>query len=338
MRLRRRVPLYAVAVSWVVGVAGTVLWMGPARSHPRVAVKEQVPAPKVDCGHSVQRLAGFGHVRPMLSVEATCEAVRFADLRTELSAHLLAAQSTSRVKRASIYVRDLESDEWLAINGLERFDPGSLMKVPTMLTMLMMAEQDPALFAHRFRMDLLMEFPNQQFPPTQELEDGKEYTLGELLQASIGRSSNRAEALMLRHAGAENYRKLLLTIGLPDFVAAARTYPITAPEYAQFFKALYNASVLSPRNADLALGLLVHSDFDKGLRKGIPAGIEVASKFGETGNEGDRQLHEAAIVYAQGHPYLIVVMTNGRTAEPLAEFLGTTAGIVHAFMTGKRPA
>lgn len=334
----RKVPAYVVVLSWVVGVAGTLLWMGPARSHPHVVAEEHVSAPKIDCGHSVKRLAGFGRVRPMLSFEETCEAARFTDLRTQLSAHLVAAQSTGKVKRASIYVRDLESDEWLAINELERFDPGSLMKVPTMLTMLMMAEQDPTLSTRPFRMDLRMEFPHQQFPPAQELEDGKEYTLVELLQASICRSSNRAEALMLRHAGAENYRKLLLTIGLPDFAADARSYSITAPEYAQFFKALYNASVLSPRNADLALGLLVHSDFDLGFRKGIPAGIEVASKFGETGNEGDRQLHEAAIVYAQGHPYLMVVMTNGPTAEPLAGFLGSTAGMVHAFMTGKRPA
>ena len=340
MTLKKKVPLYAIVVAWLVGIAGTMVFMGHTNGqNAKPHVDASAPAAIAACDYTVKGLSGFGHVRPLLFAEPKCESPRYEALRSGLDSLIASAQRNGDVRRASMYVRDLETAEWFQINGGARYEPGSLMKVPTMLVKLMMAERDPSEAGRTYALDNEVPLPDQQFPPSHELEIGRKYGLLELLRYSIQYSSNRAELLLIKSAGEDRFRELLLNIGLPDFQSGANTYPISAAEYAQFMKALYHASVLSPGNAEFALDLLIHSDFDQGLRKGIPEGVDVASKFGESGIEGtSRQLHEAAIVYAEGHPYLIVVMTEGQNAPALASFLGRISGMVFHDMSAKPKA
>lgn len=337
MPLRRRVPLYSIILAWATGAAGTVLFMSSAQSEKPIAkahVRELAPS-SAGCDYRITRLGGFGHARPVLSVEPSCESNRFATLKARLTSLIDSTRRIGTISRASVYVRDFEKAEWMQINGLERYEPGSLMKVPTMLAKLMMTEKDPAEATRTYRLDKDVPLPVQQFPPSHELELNKEYGLMDLLRYSIQYSSNRAEFVLLRSTGEDRYRDLLLSIGLHDFPHGSSSYPISAPEYAQFFKALYNASALSPRNADLALDLLARSDFMHGIRNGIPAGIEVASKFGETGDGDHRQLHEAGIVYTGNRPYLVVVMSEGSDSMAMARFIAQVSGSVFEAMTAK---
>ncbi|HRD51512.1 MAG TPA: class A beta-lactamase-related serine hydrolase [Flavobacteriales bacterium] len=286
------------------------------------------------CDYSVKHVGGYVFTNPVLSAEPDCEAPRFASVKAEVQAVLDSAQRSGSLSSASVYACDLARSEWFAINPHERFEPGSLMKVPTLLTVLMLAESDPAWASRRYTLDFQIDYPVQSYPPAAEPLPGGNYSFSELLDFSIVKSSNRAEAILLKHAGTEAFRKLLMNLGLPD-IEDRNSYPISSFEYARFFKALYNGSLLSPRNSEAALELLTRSEFQDGFRKAIPKGIAVASKFGETGNGNSKQLHEAAIVYPAGRPYLIVCMTKGQRTEDLAVLLGKVAAKVHSSMAAR---
>lgn len=337
MPLRSRFPLYSIILAWAASAAGTVLIMSSARSEnsSSKANPSEPAAVKTSCEYRIQRLSGFGHTRPLLSAEPSCESPRYAPLKSRIIALIDSARNSGGLGRASVYLRDFEKAEWMQVNGQEQFEPGSLMKVPTMLAKLMMAERNPAEANRTYRLDQELRLPHQQFPPSRELELHKTYSLMELLRFSIQYSSNRAEYLLLSSTGEDRYRDLLLNIGLHDFPSGSNSYPLSAPDYAQFFKALYNASVLSPPHADSALDLLVHSDFALGIRRGVPQDVEVASKFGETGEGDHRQLHEAGIVYSGHRPYLIVVMTEGADSMLLADFIAEVSRVVHLSMTSR---
>jgi beta-lactamase class A len=86
---------------------------------------------------------------------------------------------------------------------------------------------------------------------------------------------------------------------------------MSSRDISVFLKTLYNSTILTPPYSELALKLMSESTFNDGIRQGVPTDVVIAHKFGEAGTPEDIQLHEAAIVYAPDHPYLISVMTRG---------------------------
>jgi len=65
--------------------------------------------------------------------------------------------------------------------------------------------------------------------------------------------------------------------------------------------------------SEKALKYLSHIDFHEGIAGGVPAGVPVASKFGEKVLDDGKvvELHEFGIVYHPRGPYLLGVMTKG---------------------------
>jgi beta-lactamase class A len=82
--------------------------------------------------------------------------------------------------------------------------------------------------------------------------------------------------------------------------------------YSSLFSALYNATYLSKDYSEEVLRWMAASEFDDGIRAGVPDEITVAHKFGEKMEGGiSRQLHDCGIVYYPGNPYSLCVMTMG---------------------------
>ena len=105
---------------------------------------------------------------------------------------------------------------------------------------------------------------------------------------------------------------------------------MNARTYASLFRVLYNATLLSRPMSEYALSFLTQSYLRTGLRKPIPPGVEVASKFGLHTSPGDTQFHECGIVYHPRSPYTICIMTRSRTATPdqLAEVVANISRLV----------
>lgn len=337
MSMQRRVPASLLIGALLLSSTLTAAWLF-ARRAPATHAAALHASAAPHCDMRIGRVGGFGHVRPLLSARGSCEAERLTPLKTRLQAVIQPYHDSGALTRASVYLCDLSDGSWMSLNGQERYEPGSLMKVATMLAALMRAESDPGFASERFLFSERITFPHQQYPPPDDLIPGRTYSLAELLRYSSSFSSNRAEAVLLDALGEAAYQNMLNMLGLPAFTSGAGSYPMSAPEYAAFFEALYNSSMLSMANSELALGLLGSSSFKQGLRAGIPAGVDVASKFGETGADGQRQLHEAALVYAGQRPYLIVVMTEGRTADELAGLLKRLSAEAYAYMTAPESA
>jgi hypothetical protein len=56
----------------------------------------------------------------------------------------------------------------------------------------------------------------------------------------------------------------------------------------------------------------------------------VAHKFGERGGiEGGQQLHDCGIVYSQSGPYVLCIMTRGRSLEELKTVIADLSKIVY---------
>lgn len=332
--LNRKIPAYASIVTLFLGAGGVLLLTG--HSEPTTTTPVLLPAPVATgafCDYSIKRVSGFGHVQPLLYAEPVCEAPRFAPVKANLLNILGNAKKSGQVKRASVYVRDLSRGDWFAINADDRFEPGSLMKVPTMMACLMQAEAEPAFGRGVFRTNVDKIPLDQFYPPSEEPRIGKDYSLEEVLNFSICKSSNVAETMLLQRISKEQYERLLLMVGLDGIAGREASYPISPKEYSQFLKAIYNTSVLSPLTAEMAIKLLIKSDFKEGLRRGIPEEIDVASKFGETGPDKDRQFHEAAIVFAPGKTYLMVVMTNGSDTQTLTDLVAEVSREVYTFIS-----
>jgi hypothetical protein len=108
---------------------------------------------------------------------------------------------------------------------------------------------------------------------------------------------------------------------------------ISLKEYSSFFRILYNASYLSPATSEYALSLLAQTDFPDGIRKWVPASIDIANKFWEktyTNDLGEKiyQIHDCGIVYYTQYPYIICISVKWSDISKLPKIIWQTSNIV----------
>jgi beta-lactamase class A len=125
------------------------------------------------------------------------------------------------------------------------------------------------------------------------------------------------------------FKKVFTDLGLTEPNWYAKNYPISVSEYSIFLRALFNASYLNTKDSEFALELLTKSDFKEGIENGLPSNIELAHKFGESGNATEKQLHESAIIYLNNNPILITIMTKGKDMRKLPEVIKEASKLVY---------
>ncbi|MBP7515474.1 MAG: serine hydrolase [Flavobacteriales bacterium] len=286
-----------------------------------------------DCAYDIVRASGFKRVRPLLFSEPLCESPRFDALRGSIGTAVDAMKASGKVSSASVYLRDFHKAEWTWYNGDEEFDPGSLLKVPLMLAWLSKNEQEAGALDRTFVCDERDRGTlNTSAFPSDQAQPGRSYTVRQLLELSIVHSDNRATSVLLRHMAPSKYISTFTELGLEAPVMEAKAYRMNVREYSVFMKALYNSSLLSPLDSEYAVELMTRAKFDKGLVAGLPAGIDIAHKFGESGNAQEKQLHETGLVYVSGNAYLITVMTRGSDVDSLAGAIASLSKLVYERM------
>lgn len=334
----KRVPAYAVVAAWVIGAGGCFVLMshsGEKDEEPVVPLPAIAsPAGNVPCAYTIKRLAGFNYIMPLVSAEPECESASMHGMKEAIVQVMDTFRAEGILQKASVYVRDFRKNDWFAVNENEAYDPGSMLKVPVMMTYLKMVEADPQLFGRTMRLHSSRPLPVSAFPPSASIEVDKDYSLADLLQYTIQRSDNKANLVLVENMDMNSFHHTFTDIGLRDFENGAEFYPMTAPDYAMFLKALYNSSFLSPRTSEYAMELLMRAEFQQGLVQGIPESVPVAHKFGEAGSPTMGQLHECGIVYLKDNPYLIVVMTMGPDIHALPKVIGSISSIVYDSMSG----
>jgi beta-lactamase class A len=223
----------------------------------------------------------------------------------------------NEIKDIAVYFRDLKNGSWFAINKDEKFSLASLMKVPLMIECLESAESRPALLRKRMLFTGDVDLTSQQnMKPQKFLEPGRSYSLDELMFRMIAYSDNNAMSMMVKEFPAEEMDTFLARHYL-DYEKAPDGYLMSLGMYTMFFDELYDQSFLNPGMSRKALSYLANEDFPQGMHAAVPGNVAVESKFGErvvkdgNGTTISTQLHEVGIVLADGHPFLLGIMTSG---------------------------
>ena len=236
----------------------------------------------------------------------------------------------------SVYVRGLKSGRWIGVNADEKYNPASLLKVPTLIAFFKLAQSNPEILSREALYDgSFDDNQSEYFKPPKPLVAGKSYSIEELLKRMIVYSDNNAARLLHQNID----EKFLLRVYTDLNISAPGPQNdfdfMTAKDYSYFFRILYNATYLDRTFSEKALNLLNETDFGSGIRAGVPNNILVANKFGErTVLSRDHQpvsleLHDCGIVYYPDHPYFLCIMTQGNDFGDLAKAIMDISGIVY---------
>jgi beta-lactamase class A len=278
-----------------------------------------------------------GLVKPILFVEGA-EDPSLNPLKIQIDNFLESEKQKGVLISASVYIKRLSSVNDMEINKEELYDPASLMKVPMLLLYLSKAEKNPQLLNQSI---LFSKAQSSMYRPTiknKTLIEGKSYTIRDLLNYMIVYSDNEAFWLLGKNVPFADFQKMCSDFDIPiksDNIYRSDNAPnfiANANSISRFFRVLYNKTYLKKEYSQFALSLLCRSQYRDGLLKGIDKNVRVAHKFGER-EEGDAvQLHEFGIVYLGADPYLIGVMTKGKSIAELSNIIGTISKISFDWM------
>jgi beta-lactamase class A len=289
------------------------------------------------------RQTGYEFVDPLLDCEQAGDEVESPELRPfrqNVNNFIQKDLDKKWADEVSVYFRELNDGRTFTIGKTEEFYPASLMKVPIMISLLKEAEANPQILKHEITYDN-PEIKKFQNDISKTLEFGKRYTVDELLSRMIIYSDNVSTNLLENFVKINDLEKTFTDLGMKDpyrdvdqsrMHGTSTTYMISAETYASFFRVLFNASYLSRPMSGKALSLLAQSEFKDGLVAGVPAGIKVAHKYGvrTTGAYGEiKQLHDCGIIYYPDHPYLLCIMTSGKSYEYLDDALKEISRVVY---------
>ena len=291
-----------------------------------------ISASSFKCNYDIKRLEGYKFIKPLMFVDDECESENLNDLKQQVTSIVDKYKISGDLNNASVYVREFKFNSWTTINDGVKYEPGSIFKVPVMIAILKMNEFNPG-------------FLNKTIIYSKNINDGKNvafndksiilgntYTIRELLTYMIKYSDNKATILLENKMDSRILQKLFKDVGLEVPNIYASQYQFTPKEYSYFMRAIYNAAYLTSDSSEFAAELLSQTNFKDGILKGLPSNTNVAHKFGESGNQIEKQLHESALVYLNNKTYLLTIMTRGKENSKLSQVLAEISQTVYNYM------
>ncbi len=321
--LTKKLPLYSLLFLFLSGATGTFIYVNkhraPAPVIPANVAGSAAVASKPDNCFNLVRQKGFDLISPLLTVNPTAESDDLAPLKAKVMNLIEDDKRVGLLNSASVYLSSFSLGEWIYINPEESYHPGSLIKVPMLVTYLKQAENDPEVLNKKLFFDNTEKVPQQIFN-SKTIEPGHSYTVKELLHYMIAYSDNNATNLLNKNADVNLFKKVYTDLNMPEPDIHDSRYEITARRFSDFIVVLYNATYLSRKSSELALELLTECDFKEGMVKDLPTTVKVAHKFGEWGDYrmNIHEVHESGIVYMNNKPYLLTIMTKGNSAKELS--------------------
>lgn len=329
----RKVPFswFLVSLILLAGVSLTLVSMKFSNSAGKTVETE--PVVHDESGFRQILNTDYRLVKPVVITEATSESQKLSELRMKISMLLKENENDGTLISSGVFLKRLNTGEWISFGNDEAFQAGSLLKVPIMITWLMMAQEDPSLL----RKKLFFPQPRGTIPGQtytgRSITPDRYYEVTELMTFMIGESDNNATYVLGQNMDVRVFQKLFTDLGLTRPELGDSRYSLTASLYSRFLDVLYHASVVNPKLSQLGLEMLTKCTFNKGLTKNLPADLVVAHKFGEQGIDGIAELSESGIFYYKDQPYLLTVMTKGADIDRLANVIGLVSGEVYQAMS-----
>lgn len=284
--------------------------------------------------------SGYQYIAPLLfvSIDEDQSFPTYRPLKNAMQEFVDTVKQEGRVEEISVHFRNLNTSQWVAINPDERYAPGSMFKVATLIAALDFIQSDPSLLKLRARIGgtLAKEETQKIYPPENPVTPGNTYTVEELVRRMIQQSDNVANVAVTSFAGEKRIQKVYEELELVP-VEDVPEEGYTAQEYSRLYRTLYNSTYLSRTYSEYALNLLASSSFTQGIVAGVPSSVRVAHKFGVRTNVGTstsgvatNELHDCGIVYYPEQPYFICVMTRGTDFGTLERVLAEASAVVWA--------
>lgn len=286
--------------------------------------------------HLEKREGSFDFINPLLECDTAEDMLKNRALqpfKKTVEEFLYKRMDKSWADSVTVYFRELNDGLWFSIGETEHFTPASLRKVPMMIALLKQAEQAPDLLEKKILFSGKRDYTAaQNIRPSSALQPGQSYSIGDLITRMIVYSDNNAFTLLAGIVDEGELDKAYLTLNVrPPGKEQGQEDFQSVFTYASFFRVLYNATYLSREMSDKALEVLSKIDFQSGLVKGLPPSVAVAHKFGEYSDvvTQNKQLHDCGIVYYPKHPYLLCIMSKGRSFEYLDDTIAAISQIVY---------
>ncbi len=295
----------------------------------------------------------------LVNAEIVCEdhdhvisKANYTKLRNAIEGYIAEQQERGAVSHVSVHFRDLVNGPVMGIAETEDFAPASLLKVPLAFVYLN-REQDqpgfldtlpPMMTAALTSDDRIGEsknsYPtlrnlNQVYKPLEPMERNTAYGVKELLFRMLAYSDNMALDLLAsyvqdRMGGNAEIHSVFEELGLTEGANLIEE-TVSVRGYASIFRSLYHATYLNADLSQQVMQWLSESSFEAGLRAGVPKDVVVAHKFGERDwrATNTHQLHDCGVVYYPGNPYLLCVMTKGKSTLELAPVIAEISRMVY---------
>lgn len=116
--------------------------------------------------------------------------------------------------------------------------------------------------------------------------------------------------------GMEKVTEFCAENGYPDSGRLAYSSCTSAKDTGRFLSRILDGTNVSEEASDEMLGLLTQQYWREKIPAGVPQGVVTANKTGEL----DEVQNDAAIVFAPGGTYILVVLTDGGLIEDIRDF------------------
>ena len=199
----------------------------------------------------------------------------------------------------SIYVKDLENNEYLSINNVQYFS-ASLIKLYCAATAYELMEN--GTLEETERIDSLM---SQMI----SVSDNDAFNLM-VMACDEGNSHVAGRAVIQDYIDQEGYKDTTITSMLVPTKYKAPSSPgrnlTTVEDCGLLLEKIYKGKCVSPEASQEFLELLLNQTHTNKIPAGLPEGTKSANNTGYT----DQFQHDAAIVYSPGGDYIITIMSS----------------------------
>lgn len=244
----------------------------------------------------------------------------------------------------AVVVESLQDDEKYYLNVTEIFPAASLYKL------ILLAAVEKEIEAEEISLDDSVSSTKTHLAGVLgEVDFGYEdaperigYTVREAMER-VGRISDNFAAIMLTEKlravrmSRDDDNKLLVKmtkeLGMKNTSFDNDPIATTAEDVAVYFKGLYNGQVVSKTGSEQITKYLSLSNLNDRIPAKLPKETKVVHKTGELA----RVRHDAGIVYLEGHPYLIVLLSKDLQYEDdVVETFAQISDDVYEYFKGKR--
>ena len=97
-------------------------------------------------------------------VETASKAEELSSLDNSLQTIIEQGKKLGKVQSVSVYIKDMDNDNWTEINNGEGYYPGSLMKLAVFMCYLKKSEEHPELLSKTLMLENLLAFCPQSIP------------------------------------------------------------------------------------------------------------------------------------------------------------------------------